>query len=512
MEKATVPFFLDLDYRGHIEGLTLKDKSSGEPLCHYFGGIPYALPPLGPFRWRKPRSLPPCYRYGTRASPGKYTTGAGLCPQPGFGKKLNTEAWDEDCLQCNVWLPAGKAPEKGWPVFFYIHGGFLQFGSPNGMDPSALLSETDCKCILVMPAYRLNVFGFLASRELLQASGHEAYAGNLGFWDQRLALEWTYKNISCFGGDASNITVGGYSAGAHSAFHQLAHELYHSSQRQIIRRVIMWSNGPGLQPKSLQELQDQFDELLQHLHIPLTLPSSEKLARLRSLPVKSLIAATFRMTHHQFRAVTDNSFVHPTLFTDISTGDFGARMRDRGIKLMIDYPVAAVEVLVKHYFPTGALPQGWKDWREAFGRVYADTQIHTLQRGFVAALAAGGAGELVLRYRVEWRAGCVDAVAPRSWGVTHGTDLAGWFWGNGIGAGLTGSEKRVCERGFVGPLARFVRGEEVEWGTRGVKEVRRLRSDGEVDVWVDERWDEGVRVWKDLMDVGSTGASRGAKL
>lgn len=82
------------------------------------------------------------------------------------------------------------------------------------MDPSALLSETDCKCILVMPAYRLNVFGFLASRELLQASGHEAYAGNLGFWDQRLALEWTYKNISCFGGDASNITVGGYSAGS----------------------------------------------------------------------------------------------------------------------------------------------------------------------------------------------------------------------------------------------------------------------------------------------------------
>lgn len=37
--------------------------------------------------------------------------------------------------------------------------------------------------------------------------------GNYGFWDQRLALEWTYKNISYFGGDASNITVAGYSAG-----------------------------------------------------------------------------------------------------------------------------------------------------------------------------------------------------------------------------------------------------------------------------------------------------------
>ena len=65
-----------------------------------------------------------------------------------------------------------------------------------------------------MPAYRLNVFGFLASRELEEESSRNGQPfGNYGFWDQRLALEWTYKNISYFGGDASNITVAGYSAG-----------------------------------------------------------------------------------------------------------------------------------------------------------------------------------------------------------------------------------------------------------------------------------------------------------
>lgn len=304
----------------------------------------------------------------------------------------------------------------------------------------------------------------------------------------------------------------------------------------------MWSNGPGLQPKSLQEVQAQFDELLRHLNIPLTLPSSEKLSRLRTLPAKTLIAATLKMTHHQFRAVTDNSFVRASLFTDIDSGAFAARMRDRGIKLMLgecadehfvygawrppiqntlaglhtrllaDYPHAAVDALVKHYFPTGTLPPGWKDWRDAFGRVYADTQIHTLQRGFVAALARGGIEELVYRYRVEWRAGCVDGMAPREWGVTHGTDLAGWFWGNGIGGGLMKEEKRVVEVAFEGPLGQFARGEELEWGTKSIRDVRRLRSDGVVDVWVDERWDEGVQVWEDLKAVGSTAARPAAKL
>lgn len=105
-----------------------------------------------------------------------------------------------------------------------------------------LLSETALNAIIVIPGYRLNLFGFLASSELQ----HEAQidgecAGNMGFWDQRAALEWTADNISYFGGNASNITVAGYSAGAHSAFHQLAHELYFVPDDQaLIKRAIMW--------------------------------------------------------------------------------------------------------------------------------------------------------------------------------------------------------------------------------------------------------------------------------
>jgi hypothetical protein len=67
---------------GHIEGLTVTSK--GKPALRYFGGLPYALPPLGPFRFRAPRTIPPCYRYGTKANPGRFTGGTSICPQVSF--------------------------------------------------------------------------------------------------------------------------------------------------------------------------------------------------------------------------------------------------------------------------------------------------------------------------------------------------------------------------------------------------------------------------------------------
>lgn len=111
MDATTSPYSLDLQFRGFIEGSTIKEKSTERVLCHYFGGIPYALPPIGPYRWQRPRPLEPCYRYGTRANPGRYTGVASVCPQPGRVNPL----FDEDCLQCNIWIPQGVAPEKGEP-------------------------------------------------------------------------------------------------------------------------------------------------------------------------------------------------------------------------------------------------------------------------------------------------------------------------------------------------------------------------------------------------------------
>ncbi|KAF2193714.1 paraben-hydrolyzing esterase precursor [Zopfia rhizophila CBS 207.26] len=538
MQRTTEPYLRDLEFHGFIEGLTYKEKSSSKPLAHYFGGIPYALPPIGPFRWQRPRPLPSCFRYGTRANPGRYNGGCSHCPQPQPNDDIDAALWDEDCLQCNIWIPAGDPPKEGWPVLFWIHGGFLQFGSPNEDDPVAMLSETSCKVIIVSPAYRLNIFGFLASRELCESPGLDA-AANVGFWDQRLALEWTHKNISYFGGDASNITIAGYSAGSHSTFHQLAYDLGVSDSKSIVRRAMMFSNGPGMQPKSFDEGQVQFDELIQALNISQDLSPAEKIAKLRTLEPKKLIQATIRMKYHQFRAVTDGSFVRHGLLNELDNGVFARQMKRRGIKLIIgeckdehfmygiwrppknsldslfrrlqaDYSLAACEALIGHYYPDGKLPADCKDWPDAFGRIYADIQIHHLERGMVNALVHHGAGDLIYRYRIEWRAQCCDKQWPRDWGVTHGTDMAIWFWGDG--KHLSKKEKKLIKAAFHYNLAKFVNGKELDWGTKEPRHIRTLTPRGTIVYEEDKRLEKGLQVWEVLKRVGATGKLVGAKL
>ncbi|KAF2130481.1 paraben-hydrolyzing esterase precursor [Dothidotthia symphoricarpi CBS 119687] len=537
MLKPSKPYTRDLQFRGIASGLTYLGPDS-RPLCHLFNGIPYALPPLGPFRFQKPRPLPPCYRYGTRVNPATFTGGCGLCPQPGaFGEVLDASIWDEDCLQSNVWVPVGEPPAGGWPVLFWIHGGFLQFGSPNDMDLRALLSESPIQCIVVAPAYRLNLFGFLASSELQQSCPD--FSVNLGFWDQRMALQWTWENISYFGGNASNITIGGYSAGSHSVFHQLAYDLGVPNEKAIIKRALMLSNGPGVQPKSLDEAQDQFNELLAVLNIPTTLSPAEKLANLRALDTKTLTAASHRMKLHQFRAVTDGAFVRPNLLSELDNGTFATRMKARDVRLIIgecsdehfvygtwrppqpgyenmlhrleaDYPRTACRALMAHYFPGRKLPAKYASWQEAFGHIYADVQIHALERGMVDGLVRHGAGELMHRYRIEWRARCVDKRVPRSWGATHGADMAMWFWGNG--EALEEGEKSVAREAFHGPLSCFLKGEEMQWGTERAMQVRTLKGDGRVVVEEDTRLDEGLSLWNALRKAGSVGRASEAKL
>lgn len=117
METTRRPYTLSLAHRGVIQGSTI---SAGSDLCHYFGGVRYALPPLQ--RWRRARKLPSSFRYGSNNAPEVCDGGAGLCPQPGFLalSPEKPEAWSEDCFQCNVWVPTGTPPRDGWPVMIYI--------------------------------------------------------------------------------------------------------------------------------------------------------------------------------------------------------------------------------------------------------------------------------------------------------------------------------------------------------------------------------------------------------
>ncbi|KAI1878331.1 uncharacterized protein JN550_000513 [Neoarthrinium moseri] len=508
------------DKLGSLTGLTTRTKDS-KPGIHYYGGIPYALPPTGPWRFRRPRPLPASHRYH-----GSYTGRNAACPQPQWRGTRNEQLWNEDCLQLSIYVPAGQPPPGGWPVYFFIHGGWLQFGGPN-MTPEAvnpLMTETAFRAIMVQPAYRLNAFGFLASHEL-EADANELgqASGNMGFWDQRLALEWTHAHIKDFGGNPNKITVGGYSAGAHSTFQQLAYELYHvPAEKGIIKRAIMWSNSPGIQPKGLPEQQKQFDELLSVLGIPLSLPPKGRLRRLREAPARDIIDAQAKMKISEFRATTDGSFIPPDSMAQINSGEFARRMKSRGIQLMngecrdehflyrewrtsddsyegvytrlcADYPEAVVQKLMRHYCGRSRdLPRGYSSWKDLFGHAYAGMQVHFLERGFQSKLANHlQPGKDLLRYRIEWRAECCGY--PPEWGVTHATDQAIWFWY----PALTADDKRILEP-WNKAFAQFAMCEDVEWGTKEAIDIRRLRSDGKTDVVKDDAnsWKEGLHVWK----------------
>jgi para-nitrobenzyl esterase len=123
----------------------------------------------------------------------------------------------EDCLTLNIWAPTGV---RKAPVFFWIHGGALVSGSSrDSLYDGKRLAERGI--LVVSINYRLGVFGWLAHPELSRESAL-GISGNYGLLDQIEALEWVRRNIGAFGGDPSNVTIAGESAGALSVVYLLA--------------------------------------------------------------------------------------------------------------------------------------------------------------------------------------------------------------------------------------------------------------------------------------------------
>lgn len=197
-------------------GLVQGVPSEVNPDVLVFKGIPFAAPPVGDLRWKKPQPVIPWEGVLVADHYKK------ICPQvltrpltsyPEKYRILYTEH-DEDCLYVNVWAPAETVgnPDAKLPVMFWIHGGAYRTGSGITMstDGDAWAQHG---VILVTINYRLNVLGFLNHPALTAESG---VSGNYGTYDQVAALKWTYENIAQFGGDPSNITIAGQSAGAGS--------------------------------------------------------------------------------------------------------------------------------------------------------------------------------------------------------------------------------------------------------------------------------------------------------
>ena len=115
-----------------------------------------------------------------------------------------------------MWTPACDGGQR--PVLVWIHGGAFVTGAASApwYDGASMASRGDV--VVVTLNYRLGAFGFTHLAEL----GGDAASGNLGLLDQVAALQWVQEHAARFGGDPSNVTVFGESAGGASIVALLA--------------------------------------------------------------------------------------------------------------------------------------------------------------------------------------------------------------------------------------------------------------------------------------------------
>ena len=202
-----------------------------------YKGIPFTgKPPVGEFRWKAPVEYMP--------SEGLYEAYYnGKSPRQGEdiseGGSLYYQS--EDCLYLNIWKSDEKTDNKK-PVMVWIHGGgYAMGGTADPLYDCHNLAEENPEVIFVSIAYRVGIFGYIHLSHLPDGNDYPD-AQNLGPMDQMMALKWIHENISGFGGDPSNVTIFGESAGAGSV---TTLPLIAGSHKYI-KRVIAQSGGPSI--------------------------------------------------------------------------------------------------------------------------------------------------------------------------------------------------------------------------------------------------------------------------
>jgi para-nitrobenzyl esterase len=223
--------------QGVVQGVTTETEG-----IYTFNGLPFAAPPVGDLRWAAPAPAPSwketrlAQEFGNRCMQ-PINTEDGFMDRLIEGQGLSGfKTWmikrviasakpapiSEDCLYLNV-RTNNLGQDSKQPVMVWIHGGGHQFGSADTSFYQANgLVEKDV--VLVTINYRLGVFGYMA-HPALSAADPNGVSGNYGTLDQIAALKWVQDNIAAYGGDASNVTIFGESAGAWSVTELMASPL-----------------------------------------------------------------------------------------------------------------------------------------------------------------------------------------------------------------------------------------------------------------------------------------------
>lgn len=210
-----------------------------------YHGIPYARRPA---RWTRSQ---PIQEYGegevidgTTFGRQCFQTGKQISPYQSIYLDLKDAGEFEDCLNVTIYAPKvvleGEGESKSLPVLVWLYGGNFANGgnSQANMDMRTLMDENPGMLIAV-PNYRVGPLGFFAlpadeddndeddkgeqetplrrRRRQIPIPGRDRVVeGNQGITDIVSALRWVQMHIGAFGGDPSNVTAMGHSAGAYA--------------------------------------------------------------------------------------------------------------------------------------------------------------------------------------------------------------------------------------------------------------------------------------------------------
>ncbi len=275
---------------GELEGVV-----SADGRVRAYKGIPFAAPPVGPFRWKAPQPVQPWG--GTR----KALDYGPRCMQARVYDDMifRDSGPSEDCLYLNIWIPV-TTDKKPLPVMVWIYGGgFVAGSSSEPRQDGENLSKRGV--IVVSFNYRLGVFGFFSHPELTRESGREA-SGNYGLMDQVAALQWVHDNIATFGGDPGNVTIFGESAGSFSVSALMASPRAKGLfQRAIGESGAFFGSTLSLLPLPQTEMRD--------VEFAKKSLGTDSLTSLRAKPAAEILAAASKQKRIWFSPNIDGYFL-----------------------------------------------------------------------------------------------------------------------------------------------------------------------------------------------------------
>lgn len=390
--------------QGHLAG-------AGEAGVERFLDIPFAAAPVGSLRWRAPQAPPRWTGVRDAAKPGP------ACPQtvrPALVAGGVADHQSEDCLQLNIWRPAGG---RKLPVMVWVHGGAHVIGSGTfpAFDGTALARQG---VILVTINYRLGALGYFAHPALTEGAPPGEAIANYGLMDQLAALRWVQKNIAAFGGDPRQVTLFGESAGAIGVTTILAQP----EAKGLFARAIVQSGVGLLDPRPLAEQ----EALGAALALRAGARADASLAELRALPAAGLVAAgEVRTPGVMTGLILDGKLIREAPWRTLARSEpvdvpllIGANSNEASVILGMGVPPAAALAYLGADQAAG---------RAAYGASLADDELARQVLGdawfvaparWLASRTAGGAPSYL--YHFDYVAA---ARRDRAKGAEHGSEI-----------------------------------------------------------------------------------------